>query len=68
MKHDSSLIKESEYDSAKRVLTITFGNGKRFTYKNVPADVYSGLTKAESAGKYFHTHIKTFKAEEVKNG
>lgn len=53
----SSTIKGVEYDGKN--LTIEFHNSKyKYTYVNVPKEIYDGLLSAPSKGKYFYKHIK----------
>lgn len=39
------------------MLFVTFHNGKRYLYENVPQMRYEELLKAQSAGKYFNQQI-----------
>jgi len=54
----SSNLKSVGYDPKTRVLEIEFLNGAVYQYDNVPLEVYKGLMKASSHGKYFHAHIR----------
>lgn len=54
----SSQLKEVEYDTETSLLTVTFMQGRRYEYKDVPADVFRGLIEADSIGSYFINHIK----------
>lgn len=54
----SSNIDEATYDPDKQELTVTFHSGDTYVYSSVPAETYSGLTSAASAGGYFHRHIR----------
>jgi lysyl-tRNA synthetase class 2 len=54
----SSHIDEATYNPDTEELSITFTSGDTYTYSNVPAETYSGLTRAGSAGQYFHRQIK----------
>ena len=59
MEMASSMIDSADYDAAAQTLIITFKKrGAVFEYANVPEHIYSGLSSAESAGKFFHSHIK----------
>lgn len=55
----SSNIKSVGYDPASQRLTVAFHSGTTHSYDDVPEHHYSGLLKAESAGKYFHEHIRS---------
>jgi hypothetical protein len=48
-------------DPTKRTgtLTITFKNGTKYEYLEVPEMVFLGLLHAKSHGQYFIDHIKT---------
>jgi predicted nucleotidyltransferase len=55
----SSNLRGASYDAATATLTIEFhGGGRRYQYKSVPANIYSGLIGAASAGRYHHQWIK----------
>jgi len=54
----SGMITKISYDESEKLLTLTFASGGAYSYKDVPKEVFDGLLAAESAGKYFHSHIK----------
>lgn len=57
----SSNISKVDYDTDTKELGITFKNKtgeKRYSYENVPREIYDGITTAPSAGKYFYANIK----------
>ena len=54
----SSQIKKVGYDKEKKELFITFNNGKKYKYSNVPMDLYLSLMAADSIGSYFIKNIK----------
>jgi hypothetical protein len=54
----SSSLSHCDYDDETKEMHITFASGGRHKFKNVDKEVYDGLTKAESPGKYFHMHIR----------
>lgn len=56
-KVESSNIVSVGYDESESVLELEFKNGV-YHYPDVPKDVYKGLLKAKSVGKYFHAEIK----------
>lgn len=39
-------------------LFVDFHNGRRYKYDDVPEEVFQGLVRAESPGKYFHAEIR----------
>jgi hypothetical protein len=51
-------IRNIRYTTTEQVLTITFGDGSRYTYAAVPAAVAEELEKAESKGEAFNRLIK----------
>lgn len=53
----SSTLKEGVYDGTIMRLTLTFKNGKVYTYAGVPSEVAAELFNAPSAGKYCHQYI-----------
>lgn len=40
------------------VLIVKFNNGTYYRYAGVPAQVAEELVECESAGKYFHEHVR----------
>lgn len=54
----SSNLRGFDYDEMGQVLSVTFNNGKTYTYDGVPYSVIDGLQKAPSAGKYFAQSIR----------
>ncbi len=60
MKHkfyfmQSSMLSSCEYDDESKELTVTFSNGKDYTYEDVDKGTYDHLINATSAGKYFNS-------------
>jgi len=55
---DSSTIKRCFYDYTKGVLKVEFNSGTLYEYEGVPTEVYDGLCKAESQGRFFSESIK----------
>jgi hypothetical protein len=51
-------IRNIRYAVTEQVLTVTFGDGSRYTYAAVPAAVAEELEKAESKGEAFNRLIK----------
>ncbi len=54
----SSLLSGADYDQATSTLTVTFKNGARHAYTDVPEDEYLALVHAASAGRYFLDNIR----------
>lgn len=55
---NSSNISAAAHDEKDKVLRVWFNNGAVYDYASVPRNIYMGLVGAESAGKYFHAHIR----------
>lgn len=70
MTHDhtftySTNIKRVQYESPD--MFITFKQGRRYRFKNVPEDAYQALIEAPSTGKHYYEHIQgKFDYEEMK--
>lgn len=56
---NSSNIGEVSYDPEVENLDITFNDGSKYTYFNVPAATYRNLCSAPSCGQFFHRYIKS---------
>jgi hypothetical protein len=54
----SSNLRAAEYDAATQTLVIDFHGGRRYQYSGVPHNVYAGLLRAPSHGRYFHQWIR----------
>ena len=54
----SSVIRDFEYDSEIRELTITFVTGRIYVYLAVPAEAYDDFAAAFSKGIFFNKHIR----------
>lgn len=55
---DSSQIERARYIEAKEAMEIGFKWGAVYRYYGVPEEVFDGLLKAESAGRYLSSSIK----------
>jgi hypothetical protein len=55
---NSSFLKEASYDNSKRTLTVSFKDGRSYSYQNVDRSVYQALITAESAGRFFGSNIR----------
>lgn len=63
---NSNVIKSCAYNETDKELTLDFKSGGSHKYSDVPKEVFEGILSAESAGKYFHSHIKNlFPSERV---
>jgi hypothetical protein len=54
----SNNISGVHYDEDSQVLTVQFKNGGVYSYKDVTPDHFDGIKSAESAGRYFHQHLR----------
>ena len=54
----SSNLRSVGYDEATHTLEIEFQNGRVYRYLEVPREVYEGLMKADSLGRYFNEYIR----------
>jgi len=54
----SSNLRAAAYDHATKTLTIEFRNGRAYTYREVPQNIYAGLVSAGSHGRYFNQWIR----------
>lgn len=55
----STALSFAEYDPVQRTLHIKFRHGfKTYTYYGIPAQIYEGLIRASSKGRYYDAHIK----------
>ena len=54
----SSNIDFVEYDRDAKVLIIKFKAGGKYSYVDVPSDVYESFIHAESAGRFFFNSIR----------
>jgi hypothetical protein len=48
-----------EYDKRKKVLRIIFVSGKIYDYLDVPEEIFSEMTSAQSKGVFFNRQIKS---------
>ncbi len=55
---ESSMANAVGYDSDEEVLQVEFNNGATYQYQNVDDQIWDGLYKTESIGKFFNSEIK----------
>ena len=55
---DSSAIDRATYDGEDRTLDLWYAGGDRYSYFDVPAEVYEALKQAGSAGEFVNHWIK----------
>ena len=62
----SSNIRKTEYDTQSKDLVVEFNNGLRYSYENVPHQVYTQFRMSESQGKFFNSKIaKVYKYKKL---
>lgn len=54
----STFVTQIEYDDEIEDLTVTFTDGKAFTYHGVSKSTYRNFTLAPSVGGFFYRHIR----------
>jgi lysyl-tRNA synthetase, class II len=58
LKTQSTAIKSFDYDPARQILRIVFGNGSVYNYADVPETIYQELKETSSVGQYFNSQIR----------
>ena len=67
MPKQSSHVKQAVYDDSEKTLSVTFHNGKVYSYGDVPQEAYDNMVKYRSAGEFFQGVIRrNYKGVEVK--
>jgi predicted butyrate kinase (DUF1464 family) len=65
-KYKSENISEIDYDTATKILTVSFAKGMKYEYYDVPHETFTKLNLAESTGKTFYAIIaKNFKYKKL---
>ncbi|MET3650256.1 KTSC domain-containing protein [Phyllobacterium ifriqiyense] len=55
----STLIRNTSYDEAARILSIWFVTSRnRYDYMDVPPGIYEDFRQAFSKGRFFNQHIR----------
>jgi hypothetical protein len=55
---ESTTLATVAYENAGRVLQLEFRSGSLYRYFDVPEEVYEGLLRASSKGRYFNEQIR----------
>ena len=63
----SSNLEAESYDSAQQELIIRFKNGTAYKYFGVSPELYREFKEAESAGSFFHLHIRRMEFDQLEN-
>ncbi|MGL5943020.1 MAG: lysine--tRNA ligase [Waterburya sp.] len=58
LKTQSTAIKSFDYDPARQILRVVFGNGSVYNYADVPETIYQELKETTSVGQYFNSQIR----------
>jgi lysyl-tRNA synthetase class 2 len=54
----SSVIRTFSYDPSQRRLDVVFTSGRRYSYHDVPAEMFEAMRAAPSKGKFFNYRIR----------
>ena len=54
----STVIRSFRYDADSRKLFIIFQTGRRYTYEDVPEEIYEAMKGSFSKGEFFNAHIR----------
>ena len=54
----STVIRFFRYDAERRELLVGFQSGRRYTYQDVPEEIFLGMKAAFSKGEFFNAHIR----------
>jgi hypothetical protein len=54
----STVIRAFSYDAGRQELRVTFLSGRRYVYREVPAQTYAAMKAAFSKGTFFNRHIR----------
>ena len=55
---ESSSLRAVGYVARAALLDVTFQHGSTYRYLEVPPEVYHGLLRADSKGRYFNEKVK----------
>lgn len=61
---DFTMVQSSSIEAVKHdtdELVVIFKSGEMYKYKDVTAEEFEALIKADSVGKHFHKHIRSAK-------
>ena len=54
----STVIRSFQYDEAGKTLLIVFQSGRRYRYRNVPAETVENMRAAYAKGEFFNAQIR----------
>lgn len=58
---NSSMLSNAAYDTEEKEMSVTFTNGRVYTYVDVDKETYETLIGSKSAGGYFNSIKKGLK-------
>lgn len=56
---NSSMISKVSFNPKNSTMYVNFHNGHTYSYKGVDSKTFHAMRISESAGKFFHKHIKS---------
>jgi hypothetical protein len=54
----SSVIRAFHYEPAEQRLDVRFVSGRRYSYFEVPPEVFEQMSRSFSKGEFFNAHIR----------
>lgn len=54
----SKVIREFSYEPNARQLFVTFVNGRRYSYEEVPQELFEEMRRAFSKGSFFNRRVR----------
>jgi lysyl-tRNA synthetase class 2 len=54
----STVIHSFSYNAMTRELSIIFQTGRRYTYEDVPEEIFKRMVGAFAKGEFFNSHIR----------
>jgi hypothetical protein len=54
----STVIREFNYEPEGRQLRVTFVNGRRYRYDEVPAELFEEMKRSFSKGSFFNRRVR----------
>jgi KTSC domain-containing protein len=54
----SAVIRSFHYEPSLRELRIEFQSGRKYLYRDVPAETVDAMKRASSRGEFFNMHIR----------
>jgi hypothetical protein len=52
----SSVIRAFQYDPSERRLDVRFVSGRRYSYYDVPQEIFDQMSRSPSEGEFFNAH------------